>query len=303
MQNKVWMNESIIDESEATIPLTSDASLRGISVFEGILAYRNSREKHYSVISLSEHIKRLKKSVFLMKLDYTDLENEIYRGIESLLSLNIPTDIYLRPTIYLASGSYGKAENSRMFILARGHESHSESPIQCMTSSYHHIPPDAYPYQAKIGAVYAFYRLARIEALESGYDETILLTHSSHVTETPGASIFSIKGSTAYTPPVSIGILPSITRLNAIRILKEDLKLKVIEKKLTYQSLISSDEVFLTGTIDEIKAVKRIDDYNIGVGKFPTTSTLATYYRHQCQDGVPHFPQGTVIFKDGKVIS
>ena len=148
--------------------------------------------------------------------------------------------------------------------------------------------------------MYAFYRLSRIEAAEAGADEAILLTTDGTVSETPGASVFVIRAGIAYTPPGGAGILPSITRATAMKILTNQLATRVIEADLSSRFLATADEVFLTGTMDEIRPVKSIGGQQVGTGVAPLTSRLRDAYLRACRHGVPAPPEGTEIFEGSR---
>lgn len=299
MSARIWSAGRIQAPAEATVPLTGDATLRGISVFEGLMAYRLPQDSRYAVVSLTPHLARLHRSAALMKLPVTRLTEDVTEGLRALLATETAEQIYLRPTVYLAHGYYGGQAQTNSFISARAVESPEGQPITSVIATLRHPPPTAYPHEAKIGASYAFYRLARIEAAEAGADEAILLTTDGLVAETPGASVFAVKAGIAYTPPITSGILPSITRSTAIKILAETLSTKIVEADITPDQLAAADEVFLTGTMDEIRPVRSIGRQSIGTGETPLASALYTAYMRACRDRQPMPPEGTQFFDGG----
>src|SRR5579884_1695168 len=106
---------------------------------------------------------------------------------------------------------------------------------------------------------------ARMEARKSGYQEAILLNAYGLVTEGTGENLFAVRDGTIFTPPLSSGILPGITRDSIIKICA-DLGLPVKEKSFTRGELLTSDEVFLVGTAAEVTPVREIDDRLVGSG-------------------------------------
>lgn len=300
MSVRVWSAGRIQAPADATVPLVSDAALRGISVFEGLMAYRQPGSSSYAVVSLAAHLARLHRSAALMKLPVTRLSADVTDGLRALLATETVEHVYLRPTVYLAHGYYGGQAQTNLFVSARAVESPGGQSISCVTSTLRHMPPTAYPHEAKVGALYAFYRLARIEAAEVGADEAILLTTEGLIAETPGASVFAVKAGTAYTPPIAAGILPSITRATAIKILAEQLTTMTVETNITPEFLAAADEAFLTGTMDEICPIRSIGGQLIGTGSTPLTSRLYAAYLLACRDGQPTPPAGTQIFAGGR---
>ena len=69
-----------------------------------------------------------------------------------------------------------------------------------------------------------------------------------------------------------------ITRQSVIKI-AEDFGFEVTEKDITYKELVSSDEVFFTGTAVEITPISKVDEILIGSGSIgPITEKLQTTY-------------------------
>ena len=290
-----WMDGVVRPAESVSMSLASDASLRGISVFEGIKAYRARDQDRYCVVSLRSHTKRLQSSCELMKLRVDSLVDRVDEGIAALLKPETRPEVYLRPTVYLRSGYYGNAADAALVVLARSAPHHGE-PLRCAIATQRHVPASAYPWGAKVGAMYAFFRLARLEAVERGADEAILLSTDGRVAETPGASIFAVSHGRICTPRLEIGILPSITRLTAIEMLQRRMNLDVIEGDLTPSDLFAADEVFVTGTLDEVRGVLSIDGRHIGSGETPVTDALRTAYLAACRDGDPTPPAGSAFF-------
>jgi branched-chain amino acid aminotransferase len=136
------------------------------------------------------------------------------------------------------------------------------------------------PSFAKISGTYVNSFLAGQEALQKGYDESIMLNLDGTVAEATGMNVFMVKKGRIYTPPLSANILAGITRDSVFRIAKKELKIKAIEKKIKPEDLKSADEVFLTGTGSEVIPVGSIDGKKIGrVGTGPITDTLQSLYR------------------------
>ena len=120
--------------------------------------------------------------------------------------------------------------------------------------------------QAKSAANYSNAALARMEALNAGYDEAIMLNNKGYVAEGSAENIFVVKNGKITTPPLDADILNGITRDSAIKLLKSN-KIKVIEKNLRINDLIKADEIFMTGTAAEVKSVTQVDRTKIGNGK------------------------------------
>ncbi len=95
-------------------------------------------------------------------------------------------------------------------------------------------------------------------AHEQGFDEVVLLNERGEVAECTSANIFAVAGSSVWTPPLSSGCLPGVTRA----VLLEEVHaagLKVAEKALMPADLEAADEVFITSTTRELLSVRSID--------------------------------------------
>jgi len=93
--------------------------------------------------------------------------------------------------------------------------------------------------------------LAKVEAVQNGYDEAILLTKDGFVSEGSGENVFLVRNGTVMTPPTSDDILEGITR-DAIITLSADRGHKVVERRISRSELYSTDELFFTGTAGEV---------------------------------------------------
>jgi branched-chain amino acid aminotransferase len=133
--------------------------------------------------------------------------------------------------------------------------------------------------QAKAASNYANAALARMEALENGFDEAIMLNSQGKVAEGSAENIFIIKDDIIQTPPLSAGGLEGITRDSIIQIIEENNGF-VIERDLERDDLYTADEIFMTGTAAEVKSVTQIDKVKIGTGKMGSvTKELQKSYR------------------------
>ncbi len=100
-------------------------------------------------------------------------------------------------------------------------------------------------------------------AQNRGFDEVILLNERGEVAECTSANLFVANGSQVWTPPLSSGCLPGITRellLGEIRVPGYTIS----EKPLTPADLESADEVFITSTTRDLLPVHEIEGKKVG---------------------------------------
>jgi branched-chain amino acid aminotransferase len=259
----IWWNGKIVPWEQAKIHVTSECALRGLNVFEGLRAYWRPRQNAYCVVGLNHHLDRLESSARLLSIPAEGIRESVLDGIHRILDHNDkPADIYLRPTIYVEEGGY-EVDPTKIktgcFISWRRELPKATRELKCGISSWAHIPSNCLPSQAKIGARYTAFRLARLEVLSKGLDEAILLNQNKEVTETPGGSIFVLNDGHFRTPPLVSGILPSITRRIIIELVCPSLGIHCAEQRITAQDLLSADGIMVTGTLDEVSRATTVD--------------------------------------------
>jgi len=181
---------------------------------------------------------------------------------------------YIRPLAYYGYGTMGLTPTTNKVDVSiscwewkMGESKAGKfSGAKCKVSSWTKIDSRSQPMQAKAASNYANAALARMEALENGYDEAIMLNYSGKVAEGSAENIFIIKDDIIQTPPLSAGGLEGITRDSIIQIIEENGGF-VIERDLERDDLYAADEIFMTGTAAEVKSVTQIDKVKIGNGK------------------------------------
>lgn len=278
----IWCNGDIMPWQDAQVHVASETALRGLNVFEGIRAYWRPDTERFAVIRLHEHLERLAASARLLQIPHDGLIEQLSKGIGEILDATVlREDLYLRPTIYVDSGRYISRQDMvtvGAFIACYPTGPRSDQPLSCAISTWRRIPESALPPLAKTGAAYTAFRLARLEALQAGADEAILLNEAGHVTETAGAAIFLVRGGRLSTPPLSDGILDSVTRRIAMHLARTELGLAAQECSITRSELYSADEVFVTGTLDEIRLVSQVDRHAPRHRQAPVAATIRSAY-------------------------
>jgi len=100
-------------------------------------------------------------------------------------------------------------------------------------------------------------------AQRRGFDEVILLNERGEVAECTSANIFAAVGNQVWTPPLSSGCLPGITRevvLGEVHVPG----VQISEKVLMPADMEAADEVFITSTTRDLLPVRQIEDRTIG---------------------------------------
>jgi D-alanine transaminase len=99
-----------------------------------------------------------------------------------------------------------------------------------------------------------------------GNNETILYNEDGEITEASACNVFIVKNGLITTPETDHQILPGITRLLVLEILRADGSLPVEERNVTLDELRDADEVWLTSSTKEIAPVIMVDGLPVGDG-------------------------------------
>ena len=269
---KVWIDGEFVEWKDANISVLSHVVHYGTSVFEGIRAYSN--EKGVAVFRLEEHVQRLFDSAKVYKMDIPFTQEEIAEAIMETVRINELDGCYIRPIVFRGYGELGVNPlgcpvNVAIAAWEWGSylgEEGMENGVDIGVSSWRKPAPDTFPTLAKCGANYMNSQLAKLEAIDNGFDEAIMLDYEGHVSEGSGENIFLVEGEKLYTPTLGSSNLRGITR-DSIMAVAGDLGYEVVEETISRERLYFADEVFFTGTAAEVTPIHSIDHRTIGIGK------------------------------------
>jgi len=269
---KIWFNGEMVNWKEAKIHALSHVVHYGSSVFEGIRCYNN--ENGSAVFRLEEHIERLFDSGRIYRMEIPFTKEEICEAVLDTIKTNKLKECYIRPVVFRGYGELGvnPLKNPLEVVIAvwewgsyLGQEA-LELGVDVGVSTWRRMAPDTLPNMAKAGANYMNSQLVKMEALENGYDEGIMLDYQGMVSEGSGENIFIIKDNIIYTPSISSSLLKGITRDSIIQLAIE-MGLEVREEQIPREMLYMADEIFFTGTAAEVTPVRSVDRITIGSGK------------------------------------
>ena len=263
---KVYLNGKFVEQSQAVVSVFDHGLLYGDGVFEGIRSYSGL------IFRLSEHVDRLFESAHTIMLKIPMTRAEMAEVVKESLRVNKLKDAYIRLVVTRGPGDLGldprKCAKATIFAIADKIELYPkklyEEGLELITVATQRNVPEALNPQIK-SLNYLNNILAKIEAINAGYQEAIMLSASGYVTECTGENLFIVRRRELHTPPPYIGVLRGITRQTVMELAKEQ-RLHVQEDLLTRHDLFNAEEVFLTGTAAEIVPVVKIDGRVIGKG-------------------------------------
>jgi len=265
---KVYLNGKLVDKKDAKVSVFDHGFLYGDGVFEGIRAY------NCLVFKLKEHIDRLYESAHTIMLDIPLTKKEMINAVIKTLKANRLKDAYIRIVVSRGEGDLGldprKCKGNETVVIITDKitlypKKLYEEGMEIITVPTIRNLPEALNPQIK-SLNYLNNILAKIEAINCGYEEALMMDHLGYIAECTGDNIFVVKKGELYTPPQCMGTLRGITRDTVLEIAKK-LKIPTHEHVLTRHELYISEECFLTGTAAEIVPVVKIDGRKIGEGK------------------------------------
>jgi branched-chain amino acid aminotransferase len=266
MAFKVWINGKLYEKEDAKISVYDHGLLYGDGVFEGIRSYAGK------VFRLAEHLDRLWHSAKAIWLEIPLSKQEMTKAIEDTLKVNGLEDGYIRVVVTRGVGTLGldpnRCSHPQVIVIADlislyPDELYREG-LEIVTVSVMRNHPAALSPRIK-SLNYLNNILAKIEGLQAGCMEALMLNHKGEVAECTGDNLFLVRRQRLLTLPNEAGILEGITR-DAVIGLARGMDIEVAEVPLTKHDVYIADECFLTGTAAEVVPVVKVDSRSIGDG-------------------------------------
>jgi len=287
MALKIWLDGELVDEADAKISVFDHGVLYGDGVFEGIRFY-NGR-----VFRFEEHIKRLYLSAKAIVLNLQISEEELSQAVLATIRANDLKDGYIRLVVTRGVGGLGLnpflCDKPSIFIISSAiqlyPEEHYENGLKLITCATRRPTPASLSPQVK-SLNYLSNVMAKIECIQAGALEGIMLNEQGYVAECTGDNLFIVKDGVIHTPPISDGALDGITR-KVIFALCNELVVEIKEQTLTRYDVFTADECFLTGTAAEVIPVVGLDSREIADGKPGEVSKklITAFRKHANENG------------------
>ena len=272
MPSYAFFKNKYVPLAEAKINVMTQALHYGTAIFEGIRGNWNSPKQQIYLFRLKEHYQRLLNGCQVLRIRLPHTVDELCQiTIELAQKCGFEEDIYVRPLAYKSSEALGVrlhdiSDDYVVFIIPWGRYIDVDK-ARCCVSSWQRPTDNAAPPQVKIMGNYASNALAKSDAVESGFDEAIMLSPDGYVSEGSGENIFLVIDGKLVTPATYNNILPGITRDSVIKLAKNELGIETMERPINRGELYIAQEVFLTGTAAHVTPVAEIDHRKIGNGE------------------------------------
>jgi len=255
-------NDEIRDTSELSISAGQTGFLTGWGVFSTIRVYDGV------LFAFDRHFERMQHDALKMRVPFPQnaawLEDKLYQ----LIQANKAENATLRVNIIRNHGGLfqGDAPRPPFDLVAFTANVADWGP----TVRLGVVPHGRHAANEFAGIKYTSWaqNLTWYEhAHEQGWDEVVLLNEREEVAECTSANIFIAKDGAVYTPPLSSGSLPGVTRAVLIEEIRPTSGLRVLERTLFLKDLENADEVFITSTTRELLPVVEIEGLKLKGGK------------------------------------
>ncbi len=259
----VWINGTLLPDSEATISVFDHGLVVGDGVFEAVKVTGGVP------FALTRHLRRLARSAAGMDLPEPDLDGIRAGALVLLAASGSPARGRLRITLTAGISPLGsqRGDGPMTAIIALGGLPDNEPACDVVT-----VPWPRNEHGALAGlktTSYAENVRALRYATDRGAQEAIFANTAGNLCEGTGANVFVVSGGRLLTPPLSSGCLAGVTR---------DLVIEwagAVEEDLPAGALAAADEAFLTGTTRDVLPIRSVDGTLLPAAPGPVSAKAA----------------------------
>ena len=271
LKGKIWMDGKLVEWSDAKIHVLTHTLHYGTGVFEGVRAYETSDGP--AIFRLEDHTNRLFESAKLIGMQIPYDAKELNDAQSQVVKINNLKNAYIRPMCFYGSEGMGlRADNLKVHTIIAAWDWGSYlgddkilNGIKVKVTDFPKRSEKSMLHKAKASGNYLYSMLALKDALNSGFDEALILDTDDNVNEGSGENFFTIINNTIHTPKDAT-VLNGITRQTVMKIAR-DLNYRVEETNISVDDVKSSDEAFFTGTAAEVTPIIQVDNVKINDGK------------------------------------
>ena len=270
LEGQIWIDGSFCDWKEAKIHILTHTLHYGTGVFEGVRAYETNHGS--AIFRLQDHTDRLFNSAKLIGMKIPFTQEILMKAQCETVAINNLKNAYIRPLCFYGSEGMGlRADNLKVHCAIAAWDWGSylgkdkiANGIRIKVSPFPKRNELSMLYQAKATGNYLNSMLALRDALDSGYDEALILGTDNNINEGSGENFFIVNNGQLCTPDLAT-VLDGITRKTIIS-LADELGIKTVEKKISLDEAFDCDEAFFTGTAAEVTPIVEINDKKINNG-------------------------------------
>jgi D-alanine transaminase len=254
-----FLNDKYLDVQEAKISPLDRGFLFGDAIYEVIIALNKKP------FELGAHLTRLKKNISSLKYSLSDQFD-----LEEIILEVISRNKFLNQVIYV--------QISRGTDIVRDHIPSNDLTPTIFVSS-HELKTDFSPSSGEKAILLEDFRwrksqikatsllanvIYRSEAKHQEVFETILF-ENGFITEGAVSNVFCCIDNKILTPPLTENILPGVTRKVILELI-QNTSFEYEETKITVDSFLSSEEIWVTNSTKGVIPIIELDGKKIGSG-------------------------------------
>jgi branched-chain amino acid aminotransferase len=280
-EEKIFFNGKMVAAADAVIPVTDRAVMFGDSAFETLRAYRGKPFR------LLRHLERLAESCRMLRLRPPLSDDDIEQAVLDLLEVNGLSggcDSYVRITITggPSDGPRSMERTGPQGIAVIAHEIEpvaDEDYERGVSLAISGIKRNgSSPLTGIKSGNFLDSLFAHQDALDRGCDDAVMVTTAGNLAEATFSNIFMVKDSVLLTPNMGCGFLPGITREAVIEVALSS-GMAVREVTENHETLMASEEAFLTSSIKEIMPVSQVGTKLMTFCPGPVTQQVRAAFR------------------------
>ncbi len=264
MPYAIFLNDTIVEETEGRISTLDRGFLYGDGIFETLRAY------HKMPFRLEDHVARLLNSAQYFGIPFPYSTDRLQQVIQQLLARNDLEDAYIRMTLSRGLGTHGILPsgicNPTFVVHTRPLTAYApswyETGVSLITSRIRRSTTCPLSKHKTLNFLTNY--LIKKEAAEKEAHDALILNTDDHVAECAVSNIFIVERSTVITPSQKANILPGITRKVILELCKEN-TIDSSEELFELDRVFGADEVFITNSLMEVMPVSKIDRKSIGI--------------------------------------
>lgn len=266
---KVWIDGQLIPSGNAMVSVFDHGFNYGDAIFEGI------KFLDHGIFDLKEHVERLYRSASYLQIRIPYNIEDFSSAIVETAKASELNDGYIRVVVSRGAGPLGlrnmdKLSKPTCVIICQPEKAKSPEDLlaapgrSAKTVSTRRTPPVCMDPRVK-SCNYLNNILAELERRATGVDFAVMLDTEGYICEGPAENIFLAQGTRLLTP-FAHKCLDGITR-RSIMSVAPSLGFTVEERDLTLYDAYAADEMFATGSLNDITWISELDSRQIGTGR------------------------------------
>lgn len=271
------INGKLVPDEQAVVSVHDRGLLYGDGLFETLRVCRGQ------AFQLDLHLDRLSRGAEFLRINIPFSSRQLHEQVSTLIQANRAGEAVLRITLTRGVGSRGYSPRAAkaptlVMTLHPAHALAAEQPVTWRLATASARVSESGMQEAHKTANKLLNILARMDAESKGADEALMLNEKGEVLEAASANVFWIQRETIFTPPLSFGVLPGITRQTVLE-LCDELSLQAEISTIKIDDLYSVAAIFLTQSVQGIIEVRALDNH--AIPRHESVSRLYRAWRHR----------------------